>query len=457
MALSYCWGTNPPLMTLKDNISVHMEEIKLEDMPLTIREAVVATRRLGAQYLWIDALCIVQDDSSDWEREAPQMGTIYRNAYCTIAAAGSDSSAGGLFHARQPPERVITIQYHSKPSRGQTLTDEPRTMRISPMRSNFLTDVQFSTWNTRGWVLQERNLSRRLVIFGRDQTFFECQRSSVGEDGRNLYYYQSKRFGAGSIPQGVAWEWCLLVEDFTSRRLTDAGDRLFAIDGLARYFAAMTREPYCAGLFVEASPLHLLWYRKDDPAAVAGPLPSDGEGKRRAPSWSWGAVDGPIMWEPAMPDAKTVCKLALPPGVAGLSPGDGRVRGARLSYTGPTIVVNRSARRISEDDGDRDLEGGIVYLIDIQTHPHCYALVGLTGKKLGWAAFDDGNRVPGPFVAAFVSRNNVDNEKRFSVNVLVLKETGSTPNEWARVGVGELTRLEIRSLTQFDERSFHIS
>ncbi|KAK5996782.1 hypothetical protein PT974_02124 [Cladobotryum mycophilum] len=455
VALSYCWGMNQQLRTLSTNIASHLEQIKLADMPLTLREAVAATREIGISYLWIDALCIIQDDSSDWEREAPQMGEIYRNAYCTIAAAGSDSSAGGLFHSRQQPEGVVTIEYQPKPGRDPVLSGGSRTLHLYPIASNFVTEVEQSIWNTRGWILQERNLSRRLIIFGKGQTFFECQQSSIGEDGRDVTHYQNKRLGGGSIPQGSDWEWCLLVEDFTSRRLTYIQDRLFAIDGLARSFAAMRGAMYCAGLWVDHSPLHLLWYLKDDPSAETGTLSED-KSSKRAPSWSWGSVNGPVMWEPAILEARTECKLSLPADVADRHPGDIKVREARLSYQGNLISVDRHTHRISDDNGPTNLEGRLLYLIDIQTHPRCYALIGSSGERLGWAAFDDGDQVPGPFVAAFISRNHAEDETKTSINVLILKEVAGMTDEYVRVGVGELTKLKVSQTAEFKHKSICI-
>jgi hypothetical protein len=311
-------------------------------------------------------------------------------------------------------------------------------MHITPGRTNFNTDVQESVWNTRGWVLQERNLSRRVLVFGDRQTFFECQRQSAGEDGRDLSLYQGKRFGAGSTPQGDDWEWCLLIEDYTSRNLTSPNDKLFAIEGMARNFAARTGRPYCAGMWIDRSPLHLLWYGKRGP--LVRPL-FDGV-MRRAPSWSWGSIDGPVMWEPFMMEAKTDCSLTLPPDIYGLAPNDARVREAHVHYEGPAVAVSRSACRIADEEDGSDLEGHMLYLIDIRKHASSYALLDSAGERLGWAVFDEGDRASGPFVAATLSLNNAGVEKKpISANILVLKETGVRGSVFVRVGMGELTQL----------------
>ncbi|KAF2195046.1 heterokaryon incompatibility, partial [Zopfia rhizophila CBS 207.26] len=86
ITLSHRWGARKKLRTLKENLKVHLGKINAEDMSQTFKDAVEVTRDLGAQYLWIDSLCIIQDDMDDWAFEAAQMGKIFEQAYCTIAA-----------------------------------------------------------------------------------------------------------------------------------------------------------------------------------------------------------------------------------------------------------------------------------------------------------------------------------------------------------------------------------
>lgn len=180
-ALSYCWGpAATQLRTLKSNLAEHTTTgINISAMPATLRDAVIVTRNLGLRYLWIDALCIIQNDSPDWLREAPQMGLIYQNAHLTIAATGSSSSTGGLFHPRDTTTSQPVIELSYLPP-GRT---KPRTFFVGPHTPSFDKVVTASVWNRRGWVLQERNLSRRIVLFSVGQLFFECIRHSVAEDG----------------------------------------------------------------------------------------------------------------------------------------------------------------------------------------------------------------------------------------------------------------------------------
>ncbi|KAH7076852.1 heterokaryon incompatibility protein-domain-containing protein [Paraphoma chrysanthemicola] len=92
--LSYCWGQcSTAYNTTRDNLVAHEKELPIVSpelkMPKTYHDAIVITRHLGVRYLWIDAICIVQDDPEDWRAEAAKMKDIYQNSYCTIAATGS--------------------------------------------------------------------------------------------------------------------------------------------------------------------------------------------------------------------------------------------------------------------------------------------------------------------------------------------------------------------------------
>jgi hypothetical protein len=103
VALSYCWGTGQTLITTtRENLATHRDEIPFERLPRTITDAITITRDLSIQFLWVDALCIVQDslDGEDWQRESAKMGSIYGNAYATIAAEISEKCTDGFSNER---------------------------------------------------------------------------------------------------------------------------------------------------------------------------------------------------------------------------------------------------------------------------------------------------------------------------------------------------------------------
>ncbi len=101
LALSYCRDRNTDIATTKELLQDRTEAIKFSSLPLTLRDAILATRQLGFRFLWIDAICIIHDNVDDLEREARQMGAIYANATITLSAHDSEDLQGGLYRPRQ--------------------------------------------------------------------------------------------------------------------------------------------------------------------------------------------------------------------------------------------------------------------------------------------------------------------------------------------------------------------
>ena len=104
MTLSYCWGHQIPITTTKANIGQRKQEIKWRDLPKTFKDAVKITRALEVRYLWIDSLCIIQDNNGDWETESSKMAAIYSGSYLTISAVSSRDSNGGCIVGEEAPE-----------------------------------------------------------------------------------------------------------------------------------------------------------------------------------------------------------------------------------------------------------------------------------------------------------------------------------------------------------------
>lgn len=113
-ALSHCWGKKPFIATTSSTLSAHRRQVSIQDMPPTFRDAVIVSRNMNIRYLWIDALCIIQDSPLDWEKESVQMCKVYQHALLTITSAHSPDAYGGLFVKRDgllclPFEIVIPL------------------------------------------------------------------------------------------------------------------------------------------------------------------------------------------------------------------------------------------------------------------------------------------------------------------------------------------------------------
>jgi hypothetical protein len=124
-ALSYRWGNKPTFKRLLPaSVKSFEEGVLIEELALTFRDAIAFTQKLGLQYLWIDALCIIQDSSAEWHKEASQMDKVYGNSLINIAATSSTDAEGGLFKERDPIilngcHDIFPKVQNTKPSAGQ--------------------------------------------------------------------------------------------------------------------------------------------------------------------------------------------------------------------------------------------------------------------------------------------------------------------------------------------------
>ncbi|KAF1977992.1 HET-domain-containing protein [Bimuria novae-zelandiae CBS 107.79] len=192
-ALNYCWGPpdKRPLAIKIENIRQHLSVIPFEKLPRTFRDAELLVRSLEIGFLWIDSLCIIQDDKDEWTSEAQKMSMIYSNAVLVIAAAGARDSTEGLFIADRP----LAKSYFARE------------------RSTKLQGLGFQEWR----------LARRLVFFMPGGLSWRCNKISEDERGNNSRFYP-------------IWvrnsNWYKLLEEYTSKELTYPTDRLHAIRGI---------------------------------------------------------------------------------------------------------------------------------------------------------------------------------------------------------------------------------
>ena len=143
--LSHCWGGHQAHTLTKESKAELEKGTPVERLPPTFKDAIQVCLWLGIRFLWIDSLCIRQDSKSDWEREASQMGNIYRNSYLTIAATHGTSSVSGLFWPRNPLATAVPI----------IVEQEERTRNVAVVeRTLWENEVEKSPLNGRAWVLQ---------------------------------------------------------------------------------------------------------------------------------------------------------------------------------------------------------------------------------------------------------------------------------------------------------------
>ncbi|KAL1614359.1 hypothetical protein SLS54_009786 [Diplodia seriata] len=102
VALSHCWGPpdKHPLRTTTATLAKHLKGIEFEQLPKTFQDAAIITRALGLKYLWIDSLCILQDNEDEWREEVGKMGSLYQLATLTVAASGAHDASEGCYMSK---------------------------------------------------------------------------------------------------------------------------------------------------------------------------------------------------------------------------------------------------------------------------------------------------------------------------------------------------------------------
>ncbi|KAI1805073.1 HET-domain-containing protein [Daldinia bambusicola] len=301
VGLSHCWGGIIPSVTTTANLKARTTSgMNIDELPQNFRDAIQVTRALGMKYLWIDALCIIQDSKSDWDKEAKRMYSVYAGAAVTISVLDSAGSTEGFLKPTRAPLAVISAEY--------------AVQKVYPDINEYL--VQ-SPLNGRGWCMQERLLAKRVLHFGKEQMFWECLSGFRCEDGKSfsgdsdghfvaLFIKIRKRIGIAAA-RGIEldWKaWYQLLEEYTTRKFTIVADKLPAVVGAATLFKRTRRTAtYIAGLWQEDIARGLLWcahYYHVPGRKVWGISSTDQISelskppRKRAPSWSWASLDGAL-------------------------------------------------------------------------------------------------------------------------------------------------------------------
>ncbi|KAH8665083.1 heterokaryon incompatibility protein-domain-containing protein [Tricladium varicosporioides] len=290
IALSHKWGKSEFLNLRSSNIHQLSQEIRVNELPQTFKDAILASRILNVQYIWIDSLCIIQDSDTDWQTEASKMNKVYQNSLCNIAASESDGPGYGLFRQKDPSLWTpFSVKF-----RTDFIEDD-----YLCFHNQWHTVRDKSPLSKRGWVAQERLLSPRTIHFA-SPVFWECREllaCQVYPSGDLLHNEQdlSKLWPSlGSLIhlQDALDMWENLVESYTECSLSKPWDKLIAFSGIARLMQFILKDDYVAGLWKEHLVRGLLWHIKKAPGGVTKPYKH--VIKYRAPSWSWASIDGRV-------------------------------------------------------------------------------------------------------------------------------------------------------------------
>lgn len=306
ITLSHRWTDPMKLKLTSATMAQYQLGIQLCHLPSVFRDAVQVCRYLGIYYLWIDALCILQDeDHLDWDVESQNMYSVYSHAYLNISASFSLPEDTSLVRVRNPDNNL--------PS-GLKLDFSGELVEYFVLDSYLWQNmVDLSPINNRGWVYQERFLARRVIHFGQTQLAWECRqfealemfpkglpRTTTSTFMSKPDFYEMLK----TLPQNMnttntnfADYWHILVTNYTRCDLTRRQDRSVAFEGIVKAIASRNRSRCVAGVWEHNLEYDIAWSRsveQEESQIPSGRLP-------RAPSWSWIRVDGAVSF-PAFVD-----------------------------------------------------------------------------------------------------------------------------------------------------------
>ncbi|KAF2215917.1 hypothetical protein CERZMDRAFT_35063, partial [Cercospora zeae-maydis SCOH1-5] len=296
MTMSHRWFPDALTLLSKETLPRFREEIPIQNLKTSVRNAMHVAKRLGVPYLWVDSLCIVQDDPDELGSEIMAMNQVYGNSFCNLSAASEKNSATGLFFERDP--RNCTT-YSIPLNLSDTLPLAPVQHSISVSWDVCATELGESSLGSRAWVFQERILSRRNLFFCQRELHWECREAEACEtypDGEpassecpNTLPIVDVLREVDSINQkAMAFEmWPSLINAYSNCQMSFSMDRLRALSGVASFCSHIIGDQYLFGLWRSTLPESLLW-RVPETATETGALPDV------APSWSWAHVTGLI-------------------------------------------------------------------------------------------------------------------------------------------------------------------
>ncbi|KAK2610044.1 hypothetical protein N8I77_003503 [Diaporthe amygdali] len=304
VALSHCWGGSKPLSLLKARMEDFKKHINVADLPNTFKDAIVVTQELQLPYLWIDSLCIIQDDTTDWEQEAARMADVYSKAFVVVTGSSSPNPETPFLGPREDEWLTKTFNFPVAPGVNIPVKARKRAILAAPLDQGLLEPPFTTSWGTlkrvgplynRGWCFQEAYLATRNLHFTPGSLIFECKTHRRGED--QLPPYPSTAPGTLGHPD-PADQWRMLVKSFTSRQLTFGGDKLPAISGAAVTMPQAQHGRYLAGLWADTLLLDLMWQVM--PWFVLAGQHSESlaynDKEGGPPTWSWASMRWGVVW-----------------------------------------------------------------------------------------------------------------------------------------------------------------
>ncbi|KAI1069201.1 hypothetical protein LB507_008684, partial [Fusarium sp. FIESC RH6] len=311
-ALSHCWGPPGvhPVRTTGDTISKYKEPTPISELTAVFQDAIWLCKQLDIYDIWIDSLCIIQDDSHDWAAESSKMAQYYSNAYFTIAVERSwDSNTHFLRDAeeRWQPMSYCTTDHDGHAVRYTIQEHYSHEAYLKGLSNYFRRGKEILL--SRGWCLQEAVLSRRLIHFTPSDIIWECRNTMtcLDENHRPDSPDRTIRKRLTGLETWPAWQvreplrpllvlsrqisihktWTALVNKYTLRTLSFQEDKLPAFGGIASYFSQYFEGKYLAGIWESQLCVGLCWKVIETGQTAVRSLALESP---TAPSWSWACL-----------------------------------------------------------------------------------------------------------------------------------------------------------------------
>lgn len=321
--LSYCWGRTGNAVTTKKNLPERIKGIPLTSLPKLICEAILTARSLGFEYIWIDALCIIQDDVQDWAHEASVMHELYSRAAVTITSLMADDSRDSLFQSR--PDQIcrpIPLDL-GLPKRDRPHHEDETVFQLSvPPERHFIAQTPVTgPIHQRAWILQEQVMSTRKLYFGAGVLHWECLHDYLLEShpsgekdysGFDRVVYQHRQTNlvvrglsrpdqTRSNEQDPLKVWQTQVTEFTKRKMTKHSDRIPAFLAISKSIGAVINDEFIGGIWKGDNLLESLCW------SLAQPNTTD----QRGPSWTWASRSGVVDYSYLTHSGKKVRKASV--------------------------------------------------------------------------------------------------------------------------------------------------
>ncbi|OCL10071.1 HET-domain-containing protein, partial [Glonium stellatum] len=405
--LSHCWGKDPSFHVLTaDNVLQMQVEIHSVVLPATFRDAITVCRRLNIRYLWIDSLCILQRGTGsveDWQEHAIAMRKVYANGLLNISADCATCADEGFFRDRNP--------YLIRPAE-------------SPIAK-------------RGWVLQERLLSPRVLHFTSRQLLWECsslvfasEAFPTGLPGRQVQSTENLApFKIDDASQGFSNSWYRLLRDYTARQLSKPfQDKFIALAGIVERINEIRKDEYVAGFFRTDLPYALLWANAQPLSDCA--LRSNSTQGYRAPTWSWASTDTPVTFDMVETLRKfdhTLYATIIDTSVSLINKTNkaGQISDAKL-------VLQASVVSIAWDVLNYQEKGARLY---IAGSAKSTCMDGAVSSGIFDDPETDANPIEGAIAALFIANNAKSLDHIFYVGLILAPIDAQVEQQYRRVGV----------------------